>query len=435
MGLQPSALGDDRRHRRAFTSNLLNADELDTFLTTANHIPATCVLYRRSCLQQYGYWPEDVPRAGDWRYWIRIIEGGRRANIAYAPVPGALHFNALWKTTPDQQMGQVVVARELARRAEWWPASLKIAIPNGVSEQQVFTGRIEMPGFIAELPCGSDAGGGAIGVAAFERRIARGRPTRGADRGSGSGVGAPGPRAHRTSHEAGRSLDEQSWRVTSPLRSASSLVRRGARVGLEHVSLDSFDPGLFMLGMVVSGIGFVLFVYGKKQQRWPQLVAGVLLSVFPYFVTERAADDGDFRGDWRGAVVGDSPRVLTDRISAPSCRIPSVMTATRSTPAPFAASMMRAISPYLTDGSPMTYSVLSRRVRKRVRIVTSIPAKSARRLFEQQLVVGRVLGDDLTRVGSLIRGARRPAAGWRRTPAEPRQRRQKKSRAARAGRR
>ncbi len=32
------------------------------------------------------------------------------------------------------------------------------------------------------------------------------------------------------------------------------------------------------------GIGFVLFIYGRKQQRWPQLVAGLLLMAYPYFV-------------------------------------------------------------------------------------------------------------------------------------------------------
>ena len=32
-----------------FASNLRNSDELDIFLTARNHIPATCVVYRRSC--------------------------------------------------------------------------------------------------------------------------------------------------------------------------------------------------------------------------------------------------------------------------------------------------------------------------------------------------------------------------------------------------
>jgi hypothetical protein len=30
-------------------------------------------------------------------------------------------------------------------------------------------------------------------------------------------------------------------------------------------------------------VGFVLFVYGKKQARWPQLVAGLAFMAYPYF--------------------------------------------------------------------------------------------------------------------------------------------------------
>jgi hypothetical protein len=51
------------------------------------------------------------------------------------------------------------------------------------------------------------------------------------------------------------------------------------------MSLESLDPTLLFLGFVTGGIGFVLFVYGKKQQRMPQLFAGVLYMVYPYFVT------------------------------------------------------------------------------------------------------------------------------------------------------
>jgi hypothetical protein len=47
----------------------------------------------------------------------------------------------------------------------------------------------------------------------------------------------------------------------------------------------SFDPALLLLSLVPSGIGFVLFVYGKKQQRTAHLVAGIALMVYPYFVS------------------------------------------------------------------------------------------------------------------------------------------------------
>ena len=47
----------------------------------------------------------------------------------------------------------------------------------------------------------------------------------------------------------------------------------------------SFDANWLFLSLIPSGIGFVLFVYGKKQDRWPQLVAGLALMVYPYVAT------------------------------------------------------------------------------------------------------------------------------------------------------
>jgi hypothetical protein len=44
----------------------------------------------------------------------------------------------------------------------------------------------------------------------------------------------------------------------------------------------SIDPKWLFLSLIPSGIGFVLIVYGKKQGRWPHLVAGLALSIYPY---------------------------------------------------------------------------------------------------------------------------------------------------------
>ena len=46
----------------------------------------------------------------------------------------------------------------------------------------------------------------------------------------------------------------------------------------------NIDANSLLAGMLVSSIGFVLFVYGKKQSRFPQLVVGLVLMVYPYFV-------------------------------------------------------------------------------------------------------------------------------------------------------
>jgi hypothetical protein len=47
----------------------------------------------------------------------------------------------------------------------------------------------------------------------------------------------------------------------------------------------NIDPTWLFLSLIPSGIGFVLFVYGKKQERWPQLAGGLALMVYPYFAT------------------------------------------------------------------------------------------------------------------------------------------------------
>jgi hypothetical protein len=45
----------------------------------------------------------------------------------------------------------------------------------------------------------------------------------------------------------------------------------------------SLDPTWLFFSLIPGGVGFVLFVYGKKQERWPYLVAGLLMMIYPYF--------------------------------------------------------------------------------------------------------------------------------------------------------
>jgi hypothetical protein len=45
----------------------------------------------------------------------------------------------------------------------------------------------------------------------------------------------------------------------------------------------TLDPTWLLLSLIPSGVGFVLFVYGKKQQRWPLLLAGLAFLIYPYF--------------------------------------------------------------------------------------------------------------------------------------------------------
>lgn len=47
----------------------------------------------------------------------------------------------------------------------------------------------------------------------------------------------------------------------------------------------SLDPTLLFISLLTGGAGFVLLVYGRKQDRWPHLAAGIALMVYPYFVS------------------------------------------------------------------------------------------------------------------------------------------------------
>lgn len=46
----------------------------------------------------------------------------------------------------------------------------------------------------------------------------------------------------------------------------------------------NLDANSLLASLLVGSIGFVSFAYGKKQSRFPQMLVGVALMGFPYFV-------------------------------------------------------------------------------------------------------------------------------------------------------
>ena len=46
----------------------------------------------------------------------------------------------------------------------------------------------------------------------------------------------------------------------------------------------NFDAGSLIASLIIGSIGFVLLSYGKKQSRFPQMVVGLALVVYPYFI-------------------------------------------------------------------------------------------------------------------------------------------------------
>ena len=47
----------------------------------------------------------------------------------------------------------------------------------------------------------------------------------------------------------------------------------------------NLDASSLVASFVVSGVGFVLFSYGRKMGRVPHVVTGLVLMIFPYFVS------------------------------------------------------------------------------------------------------------------------------------------------------
>jgi hypothetical protein len=44
------------------------------------------------------------------------------------------------------------------------------------------------------------------------------------------------------------------------------------------------DANAILASLAIGLVGFAIFVYGKRQGRFPHMLAGVVLMVFPYFV-------------------------------------------------------------------------------------------------------------------------------------------------------
>ena len=46
----------------------------------------------------------------------------------------------------------------------------------------------------------------------------------------------------------------------------------------------TLDGGSLFASFLVSGVGFVLFEFGRRMRRPPQLAIGLVLMIYPYFV-------------------------------------------------------------------------------------------------------------------------------------------------------
>ena len=58
---------------------------------------------------------------------------------------------------------------------------------------------------------------------------------------------------------------------------------------MDPMSLVNLDPWYLFLGLIFSTIGFGYFRYGKRQSDGRAMLVGVVLMVYPYFITSPLA--------------------------------------------------------------------------------------------------------------------------------------------------
>ncbi len=122
-----------------FLANLTVANELRTFMTRGNSIAASCFLYRVNSLPARDSWPEDIPVAADWYLWRKIIAENPRNPVSYCRMPTVLHFSARRKNSRHSSTFRLATLLKIADSVSWWPAPLRVAIPDGMTEQEVFS--------------------------------------------------------------------------------------------------------------------------------------------------------------------------------------------------------------------------------------------------------------------------------------------------------
>jgi hypothetical protein len=185
------------------------------------------VVYRRSCLERYGYWPENVPSAADWRHWIAIIEGGGRRSLAYLPIPTCLHFSADWKKSRHSAVEEVRIWLEVADSVDWWPPVLRWRIPPGIPEQKIISEAMQAGGvkWVDEVRAAVET---VIDRLAWDDiRVVR--PRAAALQTELGEVRRQLDAAERERealrHSLSQTLASTSWRITAPMRVLKQLLR------------------------------------------------------------------------------------------------------------------------------------------------------------------------------------------------------------------
>jgi hypothetical protein len=190
-------------------TNLTNDEELERMKAVELFIPSSCIMYRRTCHDRYGMWPEHLKSDGDRDLWARMLKPGADRNHALLPIPTTFHFHAKWRREESLESWPTTGNfLRLARTSAWWPQCLKMRTLPDVPEQAILFEAIERGGeaWIAEIRWALDR---VIERTALEHVIG----------------GVPQQLVQAIA-ERDAMKNSGSWRVTRPLRYVSRLLRR-----------------------------------------------------------------------------------------------------------------------------------------------------------------------------------------------------------------
>jgi glycosyltransferase involved in cell wall biosynthesis len=196
-------------------TNLTNDDELDHMKTVELFIPSSCIVYRRSCHDRYGMWPEHLKSGGDRDLWARILKPGPDRNHAFLPTATAFHFLANWR--PDEGLENWSTTGNflrVARASAWWPPSLKVRTSPDIPEQAVVFAAIECGGkpWIAELRWAVDR---------VIDRVALDHVLYGVTQ-----LAATKLQLEQALADRDAIMNSRTWRLTQPLRDLHQLLRK-----------------------------------------------------------------------------------------------------------------------------------------------------------------------------------------------------------------
>lgn len=143
-GLLVARSGMIRQH----LMNLEDPEMVERLMKGRDWFGPTPVVHRRDCLERFGYWREDIPRAADWELWTRILRGNGR-HLAYLDTPTSFRFVADWRSRPRKS----AVLDRLRRWDGAVPDELRVHVPPGTNEQEAFWHAIssDPAGFAADV--------------------------------------------------------------------------------------------------------------------------------------------------------------------------------------------------------------------------------------------------------------------------------------------